>query len=44
MNNRWKPSDTQIEALGVATNICLIPEKQYDELNKLYHELKKLKT
>lgn len=40
----WKPSGEQIEALGVATNICLIPEKQYDELNKLYHELKKLKT
>lgn len=42
--NTWKPSDEQIEALGVATDICSIPEKQYDELNKLYYELKKLKT
>ena len=39
---RWKPSDAQIEALGVATDICSIPEKQYDELNKLYYDLKKL--
>ena len=38
----WKPSDAQIEALGVATDICSIPEKQYDELNKLYYNLKKL--
>ena len=38
----WKPSDEQIEALGVATDICSIPEKHYDELNKLYQDLKKL--
>ena len=38
----WKPSDAQIEALGVATDICSIPEKQYNELNKLYQDLKKL--
>lgn len=43
LQNMWKPSDDQIEALGVVTDICSIPEKQYDELNKLYHELKKLK-
>lgn len=43
LQNMWKPSDEQIEALGVATDICSIPEKQYNELNKLYYELKKLK-
>lgn len=39
----WKPSDEQIEALGMATDICSIPEKYYTELNKLYYDLKKLK-
>lgn len=39
----WKPSDEQMEALGVATNISNVPEKEYTELEKLYHDLKKLK-
>lgn len=41
--SQWKPSDEQIEALGMAIDIGSIPEKYYTELNKLYYELKKLK-
>lgn len=38
----WKPSDEQMKALGVATNISNVPEKEYLELEKLYQDLKKL--
>lgn len=41
--NNWKPSDEQMKALGVATNISNIPDKEYQELEKLYQDLKKLK-
>lgn len=41
--NHWKPSDEQMKALGVATNISNIPEKEYQELEKLYQDLKKLR-
>lgn len=42
-HNTLNLSDEQIETLGMATDICSIPEKYYTELNKLYHDLKKLK-
>lgn len=38
----WKPSDEQMKALGVATNISNVPEKEYQELEKLYQDLLKL--
>lgn len=43
LHNTWKPSDEQMEALGMATDICSIPEKYYTELSRLYYDLKKLK-
>ena len=39
----WKPSDKQMNALGIATNISNVPEKEYLELEKLYQDLKKLR-
>ena len=40
---QWKPSDGQMKALGVATNISNVPEKEYIELEKLYQDLEKLR-
>lgn len=40
---QWKPSEEQIKALGVATNISNVPEKEYIELEKLYQDLIKLR-
>lgn len=41
--NHWQPSEEQVKALGVATYISNITEKEYQELEKLYQDLKKLR-